>query len=374
MKIFKTALTGLLIVTLGFTSSYAVSAEKDKLSTVNTQKNQLSAEIREKNKEVNTINQNIYSLDQKITSSQDKLDSLQSKLKGLNVDIKLAKETIIQVEADIEENEELLKERLRVMYKTNDIAYLQIIFESSSINELLSNLHNIQRIVSYDKELLEELEVSKKKTQEQRAVLEDSKTKMTQIQAEVKSEQAVMESNLSVQMDEKGKITQDIEKLKIQEQELQKESAAIEKRIKQLTTTTSTQPYSGGIMAWPLSIKGTVTSNFGSRTNPISKSRENHLGVDIAAPKGTPVLAAADGTVISSQYQNSYGNVIMVDHGGGIVTLYAHNSSLVSKKGDKVKKGQTIAKVGSTGYSTGNHLHFEVRVNGKPVNPMGYIK
>lgn len=376
MRKLKLMTITLLVTTLGFsTLSYAnVSTEKSKLNSVKSQKSQVTAEINEKRKEVNEINQNIYSLDQKINSSQEKLDNLQLQLKGLNVDIRKAKDNIAQIESDINENEALLKERLRVMYKTSDIAYLQIIFESNNIKELLSNLHNIQRIVNYDKELLSKLEESRKKTEAQRVILEESKAEMTQIQEKVKLEQAEIESNLNVQMQEKGKITQDIEKLKLQEQELQKESLAIEKRIQQLTTTSSTKPYSGGIMGWPLSVKGKITSPFGSRTNPISKQREYHQGVDIAAPKGTPVLAAGDGTVISSQYQNSYGNVIMVDHGGGIVTLYAHNSSLVAKKGTKVKKGQTIAKVGSTGYSTGNHLHFEVRKNGKTVNPMSYIK
>ncbi len=126
-------------------------------------------------------------------------------------------------------------------------------------------------------------------------------------------------------------------------------------------------------MHWPLAIRGTITSTYGYRSDPINGSKSFHQGLDIAAPKGTAVYAASDGVVIFSGYKNSYGNVVMIDHGGGIVTVYAHNSSLVAKTGQTVKRGSVISKVGSTGYSTGNHLHFEVRKNGATINPRNYV-
>ena len=125
-------------------------------------------------------------------------------------------------------------------------------------------------------------------------------------------------------------------------------------------------------MSWP--VKGRITSPFGYRIHPILKTKNLHTGLDIAASTGTPVVAANTGTVIKAGWNNSYGNLLMIDHGGGIVTLYAHNSSLLAKVGDVVSKGQTVAKIGSTGMSTGPHLHFEVRVNGQYKNPMDWLQ
>lgn len=386
MKNIRTLLSILLVMTMSFSTSFAatISTKKSELNTVKTEKKQVTAEINEKKKEVYDIKQNIYSLDKKITDSQSKLDQLQSELSGLNVDIKKAKNQITEIEEDLDKNEELLKERLRVMYKTNDVSYIEILMDSESITDLLSNVNNIQRIVNHDKDLLAELEADRKKQEEQKKLLEASKAKMTEIQAQVKSEQAEMEANLGTQYTEKHKIALDIDQLKLQEEELQRESTAIEKEILRLmpkttskttTTTKGTAPqnYSGGSMHWPLSIKGTITSTYGYRSDPKTGASSFHQGLDIAAPRGTAVYAADAGVVIFSGYKNSYGNVVMINHGGGIVTVYAHNSSLVARTGATVSRGQLISKVGSTGYSTGNHLHFEVRKNGSTVNPRNYV-
>lgn len=399
MKRSKVLLSILLSITISVSTAFAATDlgnQKSKLNDVKNEKGKISAAIHEKKKEVNSINKNIYSLDYKINESQDKLDSMQKQMAGLNVEIKSTKNKINQIEKDLDKNEELLKERLRVMYKTKDISYLEILLSSENIIDLLSNVNNIQRVVDYDRQVLEELESSKKKHEAQKRSLESSKNKMTKIQEQIKAEQTVMASNMSVQLTEKHKIAQDIDKLRMQEEELQRESASIEKQIQEIlaenarkaaeaakknaktgkkgnTTPAVQQNYSGGAMHWPLAVRGTITSPYGSRRDPMTGVSTFHQGLDIAAPKGTAVYAAADGTVIFSGYRNSYGNVVMIDHGGGIVTVYAHNSSLVASKGQTVKKGQVISKVGSTGYSTGNHLHFEVRKNGSTVNPRGYI-
>ncbi|MGL5257607.1 MAG: murein hydrolase activator EnvC family protein [Proteocatella sp.] len=398
MKKSKVLLSLLLIISISSSTVFAASdlgTQKGKLNTVKTEKGKISAEIKEKKQEVKNIKNNIYSLDSKINESQAKLDTMQTQMAGLNVEIKSTKNKITTIEKDLVKNEALLKERLRVMYKTKDVSYLEILLNSENIIDLLSNVNNIQRIVDYDREVLENLEASKKKHEAQKRSLEASKTKMTKIQEQMKAEQAVMEQNMSVQITEKHKIAQDINSLKLQEEELQRESASIEKQIQAILAesarkaaeeakknakpgtkvkTPQAQPnYSGGSMRWPLAVRGTITSGYGSRRDPVNGVSSFHQGLDIAAPKGTAVYAALDGTVIFSGYRNSYGNVVMINHGGGIVTVYAHNSSLVARQGQTVKAGDVISRVGSTGYSTGNHLHFEVRKNGSTVNPRGYI-
>ena len=128
-----------------------------------------------------------------------------------------------------------------------------------------------------------------------------------------------------------------------------------------------------GAYLWPCPSSLTITSSYGYRTHPISGVKKLHTGMDIGASYGANVVAAAGGTVIMSKYYGGYGNCIIIDHGGGVATLYGHMSSLVAKNGQKVAAGETIGKVGSTGNSTGNHLHFEVRINGSTVNPAGYV-
>ncbi|MDO4394294.1 MAG: M23 family metallopeptidase, partial [Bacillota bacterium] len=129
-----------------------------------------------------------------------------------------------------------------------------------------------------------------------------------------------------------------------------------------------------GIMCWPAPSYTRISCPFGWRKHPITKRKNYHGGVDLASPGGSPILAADSGTVIIAQYHYSYGNYVVIDHGGGIATLYGHSRKLLVKRGQKVSKGQKIALVGTTGSSTGNHLHFEVRKNGARINPMPYIK
>ena len=126
-------------------------------------------------------------------------------------------------------------------------------------------------------------------------------------------------------------------------------------------------------MAWPAPQYTRISSYFAGRIDPITGKKSNHGGLDLAAPGGSPILAANSGTVIIAGYHYSYGNYVVIDHGGGVSTLYGHSSKLLVSRGQKVSRGQQIAKVGTTGRSTGNHLHFEVRINGQRVDPLPYI-
>lgn len=368
-----------LAVLMAFTScSYAVAkkSDRDKLKSTNAQKREVRKELNEKNKEMKALSSKIYALDEQIAGVEARLSQLQGQMKKLNINIKATKAQIEATEKEINENEELLKERIRAMYKTSDISYIQLLMESKSIPDLVSNAYNVQRIVNSDREMLEGLEKNRERLEEQKTGLLAEKDRMTAVQQKIKSEQAQLEGYRSSQEAVKNEVAKDINLLKRREAELQKQSNIIEQRIlaAMRQSGSNNRPYAGGAFLWPLTIRGTLTSGYGRRSDPISGLSSFHQGQDIAAPRGTSVLAAANGTVITSRYQNSYGNVVAIDHGGGIVTVYAHNSALLVGEGANVVKGQVIAQVGSTGYSTGNHLHFEVRINGKTVNPMSYYR
>ncbi len=171
-------------------------------------------------------------------------------------------------------------------------------------------------------------------------------------------------------------LQKDEEKLRKAEEENEKEEKKLQAEIKKMLEELAKQNsvYVGGTFTWPCPGYYNITSEFGMRFHPTLKVNKLHTGMDIGAPRGAKVVAANAGTVIRATTNASYGNYVMIDHGGGYTTLYAHMSVLSVSKGDKVTKGQQVGKVGSTGYSTGNHLHFEVLVGGEWVNPMNYFK
>lgn len=375
MNIKKVLSISLAVLMLCTNFGFAAKTKKEELAEVNAERKKVKEELYSKNKKWKEITASIAELDKQIASTQTKLNDLQGQMKNLNTNIKAAKTKIDAAQKEIEENDQLLNQRIRMMYKTSDMTYLQLLLESKSIPDLLSNVYNVQTIVNSDKELLEELERKKNELKEYEEKLLKEKDRMTQVQNTIKSEQAQLAQYSQKQKTAKAAIDKDIDMLERQQKQLQIESNAIEQKIlaEMRKSGSNNLPYSGGSMLWPLPIKGTLTSPYSNRVSPITGRAEFHLGQDIAAPAGTSVYAANAGTVITSQYQRSYGNVVVIDHGGGVSTVYAHNSSLIVSPGQTVTKGQTISRVGSTGDSTGNHLHFEVRINGKAVNPMQYF-
>ena len=377
MKLKQVFAAALAVVMLSH-SAFAGSIQnyRNKIKENNQKKVQLAQERNQKNKELKEINQEIYQIDAKIGDLEASLSSLQEQLKQLNIRIRAIKEEIAETEKTIEEKETLLGERIRAMYKTSDMTYIQLLMESKSIPDLVSNAYNVQKIVNADRAMLEELERHRKELEEKNKQLLAQKDQMTAIQEKMKREQAEIESARASLATKKTQKAKDIELLKLQEAALQKENNSFEQKIlaAQRASGSNNTPYSGGAFQWLFPVRGTLTSPYGYRSDPFTGYRSFHLGQDIAVPRGTAVYAVAAGTVLTSRYQNSYGNVVVIDHGGGLSTVYAHNSALLVSEGATVVKGQTIAKVGSTGNSTGNHLHFEVRVNGKTTNPMSYFK
>ena len=170
-----------------------------------------------------------------------------------------------------------------------------------------------------------------------------------------------------------SKLTEEEKTLSEQIDEYRNQILAVEAEIAQVTKANIDTQYIGGEMAWPVPGYTRITSNYGMRTHPITGIYKLHTGVDLGAPMGANFIAANDGVVTKAGYNGAYGNMVIIDHGGGISTLYAHGSEILVTVGQTVKKGDNILKVGSTGYSTGAHAHFEVRVNGQPVNPLPYI-
>ena len=240
--------------------------------------------------------------------------------------------------------------------------------------DFVTHTYYIKKMIEYDAHLIREI-----KTERNNIIAEKAKKEAVILQLRSTEQQLIGERNKVARVskqkrDAVQKIENDKHQLELALRAMEQESNRIEKKIQAYLRSQKGKSYyySGPQIKGklPLPVSGRISSKFGMRFHPIRKRTKLHTGVDIAAPTGTPIRASAAGVVISAGWAGAYGNAVILQHGGGISTLYGHCSRVLVKKGQKVSKGQVIAKVGSTGYSTGPHCHFEKRVNGKPVNPL----
>lgn len=357
---------------------------KDEKSKIQTEIEDLSSKILAQSKIVNEKNSVVEEYEEKIQGIEDGIKNLEDNINKLQ-------DNIINLEVDKAKKQELLGKRLRGMYKSdmygNIFAFL---LESEGLGDFLSRIDGLGRIIKNDKTLISEveeaqrdLELSENKLNEERTLMKEqveslNSSKEVLVQEKKKYEDALNElkaienekitkkNNLS---SEERKLHDQILALEESNDELQKD---IEDFLNSVNNGSSGSETQGGGFIRPVSDR--ITSHFGYRTHPVTGQQKLHTGTDFGSSYGTPVKASKGGKVVLSGTYGGYGNTVIIDHGGGIQTLYAHNSSLIVKSGQTVKQGDVISKVGSTGVSTGPHLHFEVRVNGTPQNPMNYIK
>ncbi len=276
-----------------------------------------------------------------------------------------------------EKSVEDLRQRLKMMYEKSTVSILDILFESKNLMDFLQRIDLMRAMAKANSQFIERLRIIKRDIEFKSAFKEEEKIATSSMIAEkedrietIRTSRSDIENNLRVKKTE-------LLNLEKQLDSLYQKSREITSMIKKLQ---SQQQYAGGEMAWPVPSCYRVVSPFGMRLHPILGKYRMHTGVDINGRYGASIVAANTGTVIYSGWQSGYGYTVIIDHGvssgKGISTLYAHCSSILVRTGQGVKKGQIIAKIGSTGLSTGPHLHFEVRENGEPVNPINnrYLK
>ncbi|NJD04122.1 MAG: peptidase M23 [Ruminiclostridium sp.] len=279
--------------------------------------------------------------------------------------------SILEAEANYNRQKELLETRLRVMYESSNSTIFDLLAQSQNIIDFIDSMRYMALISQNDQKIVEELNQAKLEVEYKKRTQEEQKLEL-QLQADAKKARLTALRNSRAELDQEiQRSTSQLKKLEKEEDALIAESNKLSSIIKNLSTKAK---YTGGSMIWPTPNNFTIVSGFGMRKHPILRKIKMHTGIDINAKKGDSIVAANSGTVLISGWQNGYGYTVVIDHGGGITTLYAHASRLLVKKGAVVKAGDNIAKVGSTGLSTGPHLHFEVRKDGKPVNPLnGYL-
>lgn len=311
-----------------------------------------------------------------------KIDTAQSEIDTLQKDIDSASSKIAQKEAELAETEqkaknqyEAMKLRLRTMYEDNSSSYITLLFSGETLSDIVSFIELIKQLLDYDNNMYDNLIATKKRIEETKKEIEAEKAnyqKSQNIFLSKKSELQGLNSELSGTI---SKLENDIEEYKKAYAEFERQEAALKAEIAGTLQNSSSggASYSGGQLAWPAPGYTYITSKFGNRLHPTLKVYKLHTGFDIGAPMNASVVAAEDGKVVTAKYNTAYGNYIVINHGNGLSTLYAHNTTLLVSVGDQVTRGQTIAKVGSTGFSTGPHLHFEVLKNGACTDPAAYF-
>ncbi len=327
-----------------------------------------------------------------IESRQQDLRSELARLAGeisvVEAEITEAETELAAAEEQLGYQEDLLKKRLRAIQQHGLVSYLEVLLESSSFSDFLTRLHNLSTIASNDLRLIEEIQAERNMIQAWKDELEEKRSTLLGMREQVVNKEAELERAGTDRVAVLGELEQEISVNLKAIRDLENEAQALDNMIRRLIAEASQFSGISGTLHYPIESPTWISSGYGWRRDPFSGAQAWHGGVDIAPHHGTAnyILAAEAGKVIFSGWNGGYGNCIMIDHGGGTVTLYAHMSSLHVQVGDVVTRGQRIARAGTTGYSTGVHLHFEVREFEKPPirsfpsgasdyrhNPMGYF-
>ncbi|SHG53711.1 Septal ring factor EnvC, activator of murein hydrolases AmiA and AmiB [Thermosyntropha lipolytica DSM 11003] len=348
--------------------------KKRELNEVSRQIKANQQMLKNKKKEANSVWGQIKGIESDILNTEKKINQLDDRIGLLEENIAIKEKEIEETEAKLNAKVDILRERLVFIYETGDVSYLEVLFSATDIKDFITRYDMLSMIVEQDRQLIEEIEAERDKLKMQKSDLEVKKKELVNI----KEEQAAQKEALEAKKQEKAQLFNQLQmEAKEYEKalnELEELSRQLESVIRQLQSKNSGPALGTGVYTWPTPGYYTITSPFGMRFHPILQVRKLHTGVDIGAPMGADIVAADSGIVIYAGYNGGYGNMIIIDHGNGMSTLYAHMSRFVAVNGQKVTKGEVIGKVGSTGFSTGPHLHFEVRKDGSPVDPMGYIR
>ena len=322
----------------------------------------------------------VQELEDKVLGYQSEMDTLSDQLNTLETSITDATQKLATVETEYETKRQLLADRLVALYEAGETSYLDVLVSSRSLTEFISGYYLISELADYDNNLIEKVEQQKTDIETTRAKLEREQTQLKVVKAKkeqtalvLKNTQTLQQSYIKRLNKEEKNLQQEITKYKL-------EQARIEALIRASANSTQDMniQYTGGTMMWPVAVSGTyITSGYGIREHPIQGVIKQHTGIDISGggvTYGSPAVAAADGVVSYAGWLGGYGNCVMINHGDGITTLYGHGQKVLVSLHQQVKQGDLIMEIGSTGNSTGPHLHFEVRVNGNYTNPLNYVK
>ena len=355
-----------------------------------TSESELRKQIAEAEKRLEESNKQLAEARKKQASAQKQKDIIDKQVSDIvanilyidgqidtaNNQIAEKEQEIIVAQENLDKNKEYFKKRVTSMYKSGTTTYLEMLFNSESIGDFFGRMDLIQYVVRNDKKIVDDMTAARDAIIDAKKVIEDRKIDLLDAKAANEKQQESLSVALAEQTKIVGELNKNVQSFEAAAAKAEQEKQALNLQLERELAGLSDEPggpsYSGGKMQWPVPAGGRISSPYGYRTYPAAGL---HTGIDIAIGMGNTIVAAEAGTVIKVvNGTTGYGKYLMINHGNGTVTLYAHSSKIVVSQGQQVARGQKIAEIGSTGFSTGPHLHFEVRINGKAVNPIGYIQ
>ena len=381
----------MLMIVPGLTvAAQSISDMEQRRREIQRDAHEARQELSGTRQEMEELEGEIYIMDRALNEATVQLEIIEDRLEATKIELDETEEALEQARKDRDEHFERFKTRLRVMYIHGPVGYLEVVLQATSFSDFLTRLEHMNTIARNDREIAERLNEAEElvayqveethrlmnsvsalqlmqadRVADLYRVLDQKYDFMNHLLEDAYQYEAIIRQLEQAEHDISGEIQRAQEAAEAQRRAAAAAEAA--RRAAQLTRP------SGGRMQWPVPGHYRISSPYGNRTHPIRRTPEFHSGIDIPAPNGTNIVAAADGIVIISGWRGGYGNTIVIDHGGGLSTLYGHNSRNIATEGQFVYAGDVIARVGSTGVSTGPHLHFEVRHNGRHVNPNPYL-
>ncbi|BCN32648.1 murein hydrolase activator EnvC family protein [Anaeromicropila herbilytica] len=423
MKTWTRRILSIVIIAVTLSSftftSYANSIQdaKDQKAALEKKKKNTEEKIAQLEKEKGDIVTYIHKLDTQMNELNGEIDNLNSQISTVNVNLVETRKELEEAKKTEQKQYLTMKKRIKYMYENGNQDYLEVLLNSEDIADLLNRAEYVSKISEYDSNLLNDYKATKKSIATKETDLKTNLTKLQGLTEEAEYEKSTVKKLADTQAVELAKYNANISKSKdvvenydneidkqenviedlVQEEirraeaarkaeEARKAEAERKAREQQAANNSSNNnsadndsdsssnvtPSATGFI-WPVPSSSRITSSFGYRAQPTAGASTYHKGIDIGAPTGSNIVASNSGTVLIATYSGSAGNYVMISHGSGIYTVYMHASQLLVSVGQSVSKGQVIAKVGSTGYSTGSHLHFGISVNGTYVNPLNYV-
>lgn len=373
----------IVVVSLLLLGTSAIPSMADSLGESIEQQNQIQNQKDQAQGQLNKLTYTSENMKAQLAQLQTQINSAQKDLNQKQVaytqaqnQVTVAQQELDKKQKELEERRVALGKRARGIYESGQISHLELLFQSSDLSDFITRMEYFSKLVDNDRQLLADIEAQKVQIEQKKSELQAKRDQAAEIEAQaalVSADLAKKKSQHQDALDQNLKAQQAVFD---EIDRLESESKALSEKIRKLQAAQAGKgggSLNGTISTWPVPGYYEISSPFGWRTHPITKKRSMHTGTDIVAPTGTKLHAAGAGVVIMAGWNTAYGNMTIIDHGSGISTLYGHQSRLDVSEGESVEANQVIGAVGSTGWSTGAHLHFEIRVSGNPTDPLQYF-
>lgn len=350
----------------------------DELDDFLQQQQELDQQQSSVRSELNTLTNGAEKMENTIKTLKSQITQAEKDLTAKQTAFQLAKSNVNEIQKDVdkktaelEQRQAALQKRVRAIYEDGQVSYLEVIFNSTSISDFVSRVEYLACLVENDQTILGDIRDQKKDLDTKKTELTTKLAQTEQLKTEAENAKVYLNDRKGKQETALALNKKQQDALITQIEKMEADSQALGAKIRQLQK--NNPGVQGSISTWPTPGYWYITSPFGYRTHPVTGQNKLHTGCDIGAPMSARIVSAGTGVVIFSGWYGAYGNAVIIDHGNGLSSLYGHMSSIALANGATVTAGQTVGYVGSTGWSTGPHLHFEVRQNGNPINPLGYF-